>query len=39
VSIEHLTTVIKISIESALTPVPLFLAVCRIVLQMLPGRE
>ena len=39
VSIEHLTMVVKRSIESALTPAPLFLAVCRIVLQMSPGRE
>jgi len=39
VSIEHLTTVVKRSIESALTPAPLFLAVCRIDLQMSSGRE
>lgn len=38
VSLFCLTRVIKMSMESALMPVPLFLAACLMVLHMLPGR-
>ncbi len=39
VCIGHLTRAVKRSMESALTPAPLFFAALRMVLQMLPGRE
>jgi hypothetical protein len=39
VGIGHLTRAVKRSMESALTPAPLFLVALRMVLQMSPGRE
>jgi len=39
VGIENLMRVVKRSIVSVFIPAPLFLAVWRMVLQMLPGRE
>ena len=35
----HLTSDVNKSMESALMPVPLFFAACRMVLQMSPTRE
>ncbi len=39
VRIGHLTRAVKRSMESALTPAPLFLAALQMVSQMSPGRE
>jgi hypothetical protein len=39
VGIEDLTRVVKRWIVSAFIPAPVFLAACRMVLQMSPGRE